>query len=76
MIPLVIDVSRESPDGEQIRLVKMFGAVDVGMHTGSGVIQLDYKSLVEVVETMIREEELEYQKRREAFSKWLPPNSV
>ena len=76
MIPLVIDVSRESQSGEQIRLVKMFGAHDVGMFTHSGLIQLDYQSLVEVVEIMVREEEKELKSRRKLFGKWLlPPNS-
>ena len=59
MIPLVIDVTRDYRERERIRLIKMFGAEDVALETKHGLIQLDYPTLLEAVQTMEREERRE-----------------
>jgi hypothetical protein len=62
-IPLVIDVRRERREKEQIRLVKMVGAEDVGFYCKHGLMQLNWPTLLEAVDTMAREEAKELRAR-------------
>jgi hypothetical protein len=62
---LVFDVVRHSRRKEKIRLVKMLGSEDVGLYTKHGLIQLDWETLRDAVET------LDLAERRELrYKKW------